>query len=107
MFYAKSLDNLNTTCENTIVTEIFNVKPNDSTMTEFLNVYNVKNLVKQKSFYKNPERPSCVDLILTNCQSSFQKTCLLETGLPDFHKMTISVMEQIRKSYVTENVRNL
>ena len=80
-------------------------------MTEFLNIYNLKSLVKQKTCCKTPERPSCVDLILTNYQSSFQKTCLFETGPSDFHKMTIPVMKlhfpkQNRKSYFTEITKN-
>ena len=62
-------------------------------MLDFLNIYNLKNLVKQKTCYKNPENPSCIDLILTNSHRSFQNTNVFETGLSDFHKMTVSVLK--------------
>ena len=42
--------------------------------------------------YKNPENPSCIDLILTN-NPSFQNSGVIETGLFDFHKMTVTVMK--------------
>ena len=39
--------------------------------------------------YKNP---SCIDLILTNRSNSFQNTMVVETGISDFHKMTVTVL---------------
>ena len=42
---------------------------------------------------KNPENPTCIDLILTNHPLSFQNSCVLETGLSDFHKMTVTIMK--------------
>ena len=42
---------------------------------------------------KNPENPTCIDLILTNHPLSFQNSCVLETGLSDLHKMTITIMK--------------
>ena len=39
------------------------------------------------------DNPSCIDLILTNRIKSFQNTCVLETGLSDFHKLTATVMK--------------
>ena len=43
--------------------------------------------------YKNHEKPSCIDLILTNCPCSFQNSCVIQTGLSDFHKMVATVMK--------------
>ena len=40
-------------------------EPEEVNMLDFLNIYNLKNLVKQKTCYKNPENSSCIDLILT------------------------------------------
>ena len=71
----------------------FNVQPEEVNMLEFLNIYNLKNLVKQKTRYKNPENPSCIDLILTNSHKSFQNTNVFETGLSDFYEMTVSVLK--------------
>ena len=71
----------------------FNVEPEEAKMSEFLNMYSLKNLVSQKTCFKNPENPSCIDLILTNCSRSFQNTGVFETGLSDFHKLTFTVLK--------------
>ena len=62
-------------------------------MKNFCNSYSLKSLIKQPTCYKNPENPSCIDLILTNKPRSFQSTCVIETGLSDFHRMTVSVLK--------------
>ena len=56
--------------------------------------YNLKSLVKQKTCFKNPDNPSCIDLILTNSPRSFQDNSVFETGLSDFHKLTTTVLKQ-------------
>ena len=66
-------------------------------MIEFCKVYKLKNLVKGTTCYKNPEKPSCIDLILTNRPRSFHGCHIIETGLSDFHKMTITVMKMYFK----------
>ena len=63
-------------------------------MSEFLNIYSLKNFVFQKTCFKNPENPSCIDLILTNCSRSFQNTGVFETGQSDFRKLTFTVLKQ-------------
>ena len=65
-------------------------------MWSFCETYNLKSLIKQPKFYKNPNSLMCIDLILTNVQRSFQNTCEIETGLSDFHLMALTVL---RKSF--------
>ena len=67
---------------------------NQRKKSEFLNIYSLKNLVSQKTCFKNPENPLRIDLILTNCSLSFQNTGVFETGLSDFHKLTFTVVKQ-------------
>ena len=55
-------------------------------MKSFWKSYNLTSLIKQPTCLKNSEKPSCIDLILTNKPKSFQSTCVIETGLSDFHK---------------------
>ena len=50
-------------------------------------------MINKPTCYKNPDRPSCVDLILTNCSHSFQNSCVIEAGLSDFHKIVVIVMK--------------
>ena len=50
-----------------------------------------------KSFpqaYKTAENSTYIDLILTNSPRSFQNSSVFETGLSDFHKLTITVLKQ-------------
>ena len=44
--------------------------------------------------FQNPDKPTCVDLILTNCPCSLQNKDTFETGLSDFHKLTFTVLKQ-------------
>ena len=62
-----------------------------------MSVHNLKTLVKQKICFKNPENPTCVNLILTNSPRSFQNSSVFETGLSDFHKLTLTVLKSIPK----------
>ena len=56
-------------------------------------IYNLKNIIREKSCFKNPNYPSCIDLIITNRPKSFQNSMVIETCLSDFHKMYITVMK--------------
>ena len=62
-------------------------------MSEFCKTYNLQNLVRDPTCYENPSKPTCIDLILTNFPKSFQHTQTIETGLPDFHKLTWTVLK--------------
>ena len=53
--------------------------------------------MKQPTCCKDPNKPTCIDLILTNVPRMFQSTCVLETGLSDFHLMTVTVMRKTFK----------
>ena len=71
----------------------FNVVANNSSMPVFSDTHNLKNLIKEPTCYKNLNKPSCIDLMLTNKPRSFKHSCLIETGLSDFHRMTVTVMK--------------
>ena len=43
----------------------FNVCVDDETMINFCNSYSLNSLIKQSTCFKDPENPSCIDLILT------------------------------------------
>ena len=87
----KTLDSNYSKHENVIFLGDFNAGVLESPMTLFCESYNFKSIIKQSTCFKNPAKPSCIDLILTNRPKSFQRTCVIETGLSDFHRMTVSV----------------
>ena len=62
-------------------------------MESFCTINNLKCIIKEPTCYKNPDNPTCIDLILTNCPKNFQESSTLETGLSDFYKMILTVFK--------------
>ena len=83
------MDKFCTDYENLILPSDFNVETKEKHMPEFMRMYNLINLIKHKTCFKTPENPSCRDLVLTNCPQSFQRSVVFETGISDFHKLTL------------------
>ena len=79
--------------ENFIIIGNFNSEIREDAMKNFCCLYNLKSLIHKPTCFKNPNPPSCIDLILTNKYRSFQNSTIIETGLSDFHKLTVSVMK--------------
>ena len=50
--------------------------------------------VQSENTYSCILKVTCIDLILTNMPRSFQSICVIETGLSEFHLMTLIVMEK-------------
>ena len=69
----------------------------DANLKDFCNLYLLKNLIKKPTCFKNPENPKTIDLILTNRPRSFCNSDTLETGLSDFHKLTVTVLKMFFK----------
>ena len=63
----------------------FNIDKEEEVLQDFLFEQNIKNIVKDKTWYESIENPSCIDLFLTNSPLCFQNTTTV-TGLSDFHK---------------------
>ena len=78
---------------------VFNAEESEPYLSQFLYVYNAKNIVKQSICFKNVLNPSCIDLFITNCPLSFENTIAVTKGLSDFHKMVITVMEMFFKKH--------
>ena len=89
---SRTLDTFSTKYENILLLGDFNTSVDDEAMKNVCSSYCLNSLIKQPTCFKNPENPSCIDLILTKTRS-FQSTCVIETGLSDFHRMTISVLK--------------
>ena len=89
---SKIIDQNLTSYDNIIILGDFNSEMCEDAMVDFCGIYNFKNIVNKPTCYKNPNNPSCIDLILTNRQKSFQDTRVIETGSSDFH-MTTSVLK--------------
>ena len=98
--------------DNIIVLGDFNSETSEPEMTDFCEIYNLENLVKKPTCFKNPLNPSCIDLILTNKTRSFQDTIVVETGISDFHQMTLTTLKtfytkQTPKQITYRNYKNI
>ena len=96
------MDPFSATYENLVLFGDLNCEKSDPLMKTFCELYNFKSLINQPTCYKNPNNPSCIDLILTNNCKSFQDSQTLETGLSDFHKMILTVLKVRFKKKVAE-----
>ena len=90
MEVGKALDVYRNTYDNLLLIGDFNEKESDSNTLKFMENYNLKNLVKEPTCYKNPLNPSCIDLILTNKSRNFKNTSTFDFGLSDFHKLVVT-----------------
>ena len=88
-----NLDLLSSKFDNYLLMGDFNLEPNEPAISDFCEICNTKNIIKEKTCFKNPENPTCIDLILTNRPRSFQDSTVVERGLSDFHKMCVTVMK--------------
>ena len=75
-----------------LLTGDFNTNESHVAMKNFLELFNLTNLVKENTCFKSIDNPSCIDLFITNSTQSFLHTSAITTGVSDFHKMIITVL---------------
>ena len=90
---SKSFDLFTTKYERLLFLGDFNAGMEESSIKIFCSNFNLTSMINKPTCYKNPDKTTCIDLILTNCPGSFQNSCVIETGLSDFHKMIVTVMK--------------
>ena len=90
---SKKFDFYSSKYENFIVLGDFNAEMTNTHMEEFCSVYNFKSLIKDPTCFKNPEKPTTIDHILTNHPRCFQHSGVYETGLSNFHRLTLTVLK--------------
>ena len=88
------LDLDSTTYKKNVILGDFNVGIEEQHMKAFCDNYNLTSLLKQPTYYKNPNNPRCINLILYNTPRSFQSTSVIERGLSDYYLMTLTVMKK-------------
>ena len=71
----------------------FNSEMQEDIRSVFCTTYNFKNLVKEPTCFKNTKNPTCIDPIFINKPSYFQTTTAIQTGISDFHKLTVTVLK--------------
>ena len=62
----------------------------DISMKELYSFNGLKNLINEPTCYKNSEKTTCIDLILTNLPTLSQRCAVLETGLSEFYLLRVT-----------------
>ena len=88
-----ALDIYTHTYDKILLAGDFNAEENEYILGNFMELYHLRNLVKEKTCFKSIANPLCVDLFLTNCYRSFQSTKVVSTGISDCHKMIVTVLK--------------
>ena len=89
-----SIDSLASKYNNILVLGDLNCEIEESSMSDFCQSINLKPLINVPTCFKNPENPTCIDHMLTNNPNHFHNTVYtIETGLSDFHKMTLTILK--------------
>ena len=70
-----------------------NVECHNRFLKEICDLYNLKNLIKAPTCFKNPGFPTSIDVVLTTSCKSFHNSCAIETGLSGFHRMIVTVIK--------------
>ena len=83
--------------DNFILLSDLNSETTESAVRDFCEIYSCKNLIKDNTCCTNPLKPSCIHLTIKNRPKSFQNFVTVETGLSDFHKMTLAIMKVFYK----------
>ena len=85
------IDEHSKTYDNFIFIGDFNVGIDENSMKNFCDINCLKSLIKEPTCFKNPDKPTCIDLILTNRPNLlFQHSSTFDTGLSDFHLLTVT-----------------
>ena len=67
---SKSIDVFTSKYDNLLFLGDFNAGVEETSVKNVFRSYNLTSLINKPTCYKNPDRPSCIDLILTNCPRS-------------------------------------
>ena len=68
----KNLDLLLSKYDNFMLIGDLNAEPTEAAISDFWEIYNLKHLIKDKTCFKNPTKPTCIDLMIKNRPKCFQ-----------------------------------
>ena len=104
---SKGLDKYLGNYDNIRLLGDFNSTMPERPMKNFCELYDLQNLIKDPTCYKNASNPSSIDVILTNRKNYFQNSMTVGTGLSDYHKMIITALKvHFKKEPITIKFRS-
>ena len=88
--YLKHFDNL-------VLVGDLKSESRDNSLNDFSNFSNLKSLNKERTCFKNPNNPSCIDFFLANRPLYLQNIFTVETEISDFQKLVVTVLRMFYK----------
>ena len=89
---------LSVSYENFVLIGYLNATESDTSVKDFC-IYSFKNLLKRPTYLKTWITQNTLTKIMANRSKSFQNLCVIETRLPGFHKMTVTVLRFVSLNY--------
>ena len=89
------LDKYSKLYENLVFMGDFNVTMDGKFTINFCELDDLSSLIEKPTCYKNFDKPKWIDLILTNKPSYFQHSNVFETGLSNFHLLTVTKFKMV------------
>ena len=84
------IDKDSKTYDNFIFIGDFNVGIDENSMKNLCDTNCFKSLIKQPICTKNPDKPTCINVILTNWSNLYQHSSTFEIGLSEIHLLTVT-----------------
>ena len=92
-YLKKGLDHFSVKFDNCIVLGSFNFEISNKYLKALCEPYNLKSLLKNGTYFKNHDKPTCIDFILANQQRCFQSSCSIDTELSVFPRLIVTVLK--------------
>lgn len=96
--------------DNIMLIGVLNPEPTDNVVSYFCKINNLANLIKDKTCFINPSKPTCINLILF-WSKFFQNAKFIQAGLWDFHNMSVKVTRwycnKVNKETICMTANNL
>ena len=99
MNFGKIIDRDSSRYDKYLWIEDFNSETSETALSlcalNLCDLYKLKNLFREPTFFKNPENSSCIDMLLTNCSRSFQDTQVIEADSFRFSQYGCNSFENV------------
>ena len=71
------------------------MRNDDDSLRNFTDQYSLKHTTEVPTYFKNPERPTRINLTLTNASRIFHSFCVNEIKLSGFHTLIITAIKTL------------
>ena len=78
--------------ENLILIGDFNLSTENQHLDALMQAYNLNNLINKPTCFQS-NKPTCIDLILTNKKNLFKLSNTFETGISDHHQLVSTILK--------------